>query len=271
VLGLGPLGARYRIGVPVGLPPEAPRASAEETAALLTGLVRAWRATLEGTAGPGELRAACAELRTTVFDLDGCRRVLPAAAGLLARGSEGTPPYDELLELVGDFQRRTIQMSLALALAEPAGEGSRVRAAAVTAAVEAGGAEMLARFMPLLEAERQAGEDRDALVVARLLGEVARAGLPEGVEEVEAERYAALYEGWLDAMVGFAVEDPDGVVRVKAMQALTRLETGPASLREEDWEEWYYARVEQRRSEAGLPPTLDATEVAPGDPEGDSR
>jgi hypothetical protein len=269
-LGLGPLGRLAQIGVPVGLPLDAPRADPATTARLLTDLVRAWRASLEGVAGPGELRAACAELRTTTFDLDGCRRVLPSAAGLLARGKEGSPAYAELLDLVQDFQRRTIQLALARALAEPTGQASRVRAAAVRASVEAGGPEMLARFMPLLEAERQAGEDRDGEVVSALCGEVARRGLPESVEGVSPERYEGLYEGWLDVLVGFAVEDPDGPVRVKAMQALTRLETGPASLREEDWEEWYYARVEDRRRRAGLPPTLDAVEVVPAPGAGDS-
>lgn len=261
-LGLGPLGKAIGIGLPVALPVDAPRADAATTATLLTGLVRAWRATLEGTPEPGALRQACAELRTTTFDLDGCRRVLPAASGLLARGEEGTEAYGELLELVEDFQRRTIQLALARALGEPVGESSRVRAAAVTASVEAGGPQMLARFMPVLEAEGQAGEDRDALVVARMCSELVRLGLPESIEGLDQDRYRGLYEGWLDVLVGFAVEDPDGAVRVKAMQALTRLETGPASLREEDWEEWYYTRVEERRRRVGLPPTLDATEGA---------
>ena len=260
VLGLGPLGRMVSIGVPVALPPEAPRATADETAELLTDLVRTWRALLEGTGTWNDFRGACAALRTTTFDLDGCRRVLPAAATLLNKVKPDRAGYDELLELVQDFQRRTIQLALARALAEEPGEASRMRAAVVRASVEAGGADMLARFMPLLEAERQAGVDRDALVVAELLHQVANLGLPDSVEDLEQTRYDTLRDSWVDLMVGFAVEDEEGFVRVKAMQALTRLETGPASLREEEWEEWYYARIAEKREEAGLPPTLEATE-----------
>lgn len=260
VLGLGPLGREVTIGVPVALPPEAPRATAEETATLLTDLVRTWRALLENTGTLNDFRGSCAVLRTTTFDLDGCRRVLPAAATLLNKVKPDHVGYDELLELVHDFQRRTIQLALARALAEEPGEASRVRAAVVTASVRAGGADMLARFMPLLEAERQAGADRDALVVSELLAQVAKLGLPESVEDLEPERYRRLRDSWIDLMVGFAVEDEEGFLRVKAMQALTRLETGPASLREEEWEDWYYARIAKKREEAGLPPTLDATD-----------
>ncbi len=49
------------------------------------------------------------------------------------------------------------------------------------------------------------------------------------------------------------------------MQALTRTAEGPGSLREEEWEEWYYARIDERRAREGLPPTpmaVDPTEGA---------
>ena len=56
------------------------------------------------------------------------------------------------------------------------------------------------------------------------------------------------------------MEDYDSQVRVQAMKALARVTDGPSSLREEDWEEWYYQRAVRRRAEAGLPPALDAVE-----------
>jgi hypothetical protein len=138
-----------------------------------------------------------------------------------------------------------------------------VRAAAVSASVEAGGAAMLARFVAsTLRAERRRGPDRDAIVVVEILSLVQRYGFPVSLEGFDPAQFADLREGWLGVLVGLAVEDPESHVRVKAMQALASVSEGPRSLREEDWEEWHYARSARLREEAGLPRALDAVEAS---------
>ena len=96
------------------------------------------------------------------------------------------------------------------------------------------------------------------MLVFRILDLLSIYGFPESFAGLSTERYELVKEGWYDLLVGIAVEDLDGPVRVKAMQALERTTNGPDSLREEDWEEWYYQRIEQRREREGLPPIRDA-------------
>jgi len=264
VLGLGPIGRRLGIEGPVALPLDAPRADAKQTADLLADLLAVWRVRREGMLRGEEWDAALEALRATTFDLDGSRRVLVALAGVLGGVPEADPSHAELVELLEDFERRTIQFSLARALVGRPGPESRVRAAVVSACAEAGGSELVARFLSVLEQERGAGPERDALLVVRIFDTVAALGLPASFAELDEARYAVWRERWYEAMVGYAVEDLDGRVRVEAMKALCRTAGGPGSLREEEWEEWYYTRVEERRAREGLPPTLRATDELEG-------
>jgi hypothetical protein len=269
-LALGMHGRRVSIDGPRFLPIEMPRADADQTAHLLTGVVANWRGLRQGTALAGELGASLQELSSTRFDLDGARRVLPALAGLLGGAYPGEPGYAQLSEVTLEFQRRTIELALWHAYDRPESAG-RVRAAAVTASVEADGVAMLARFVGTsLATERRRGADRDADLVIEILRLVALLGLPESLEEFGDEQFQEVREGWLAQLMGLAIGDPDSQVRVKAMQALTKVTDGPGTLREEDWEEWYHQRVMRQREEAGLPRALDA--VDPGsDPTGEDQ
>lgn len=264
ILGLGPLARRIGIEGPVSLAIDAPRADADRTAELLADLIASWRNLAQGTGSESSLREDADAIAATVFDLQGSRRILPALAGLLGSADEASPGRDVLLELLEDFQRRTIQLSLARGLNLPRGAASKVRAAVVSASVEAGGIEMLARFMSVLQAERQAGAERDELLVLRILELVARYGFPDSFANLDVERYDRLRDEWYGLLLGFAVEDLEGRVRVQAMQALSRSVQGPDSLREEDWEAWYYARIDGRREKEGLPPRLNAAEESEG-------
>lgn len=255
ILGMTVHARRLKISGPVTLQIDAPRANADETAQLLTGLIKAWRNLRDGGGGIDELRNQVDEVAGTTFDLKGSRRVLTALSGLMASGEKGSPEFALLTDLLEDFQRRTIEFSLGRALNDRKGPASRVRAAVVSTCADAGGAAMLARFMTVLEAERQAGPERDAILVFRILDLISRYGFPQSFAGMSDERLAAVREGWYDLLIGFAVEDLEGRVRVKAMQALTKTSDGPGSLREEEWEEWYYTRVEERRLREGLPPT----------------
>jgi len=205
-----------------------------------------------------DLAEAITAVRETTFDIDGARRVLAAVGALLQGTGEGNVGYAELLELAAHLQRQTIGLGLGVAVAD---ESPVVRAAVARAAVEAGGDSMLARFMNMLTAERDPRALRPffQLLIDR--------GLPERPEELSEDEYVVLRERWLDGIVAHAVENPDSTIRVKAMQALGRItEDGPGSLREEDWEAWWYERIDRKRAELGLEPIPDAV----GETEGDS-
>lgn len=260
-LGLGPIARRIEIDGPISLPIDAPRADATQTADLLAQVIGAWRGVRDGAGSLAEFDAALQELQDTTFDLDGSRRVLVALAGLMGGLAPDQGGYERLLAGLEDFMERTIEFSLARALTERPGPASRLRAAAVSASVEAGGVKMLARFMSVLQEERRAGAERDALLVVRILDLIATHGFPESFAGLEGERFEEVLEGWYDVLIGFAVEDLEGRVRVKAMQALTHTVGGPASLRDEEWEDWYYARVEARRAKLGFPPTPPAATI----------
>lgn len=263
-LGLGSHGRRVGIAGPYFLALDMPRANADETAKLLTPILARWRGLREGSALPGELRDSLDALVATTFDLDGARRVLTALAGLLGSAEPEQAGYAELLEVVLDFQRRTIEFALWQAYDRPESSG-RVRAAAVTASVEARGVPMLARFVgTTLATERRRGTERDAELVVEVLRLVAELGLPSSLEGVDDEELRDLRNSWLSQLVALAVEDPESHVRIKAMQALKAITDGPGTLREEDWEEWHYLRVVRQREEAGLPPALDAVDASDG-------
>ncbi|MFT7484662.1 MAG: hypothetical protein ACI9F9_000506 [Candidatus Paceibacteria bacterium] len=262
VLALGPIGERAGVTGFVVLPLDAPRAGAKETAKLLADTVRAFRTWRDGTS----TREAWVEqtdlLRNTLFDLDGARRVLPVLGGLLGKASADSPQYAELESLVREFERHTIQLALGRALREKKGTGSLVRAAAVKATVRAAGQGGLARLMPLLTAERAAMEDGDALVMGEIMSALAVTGLPEFIEGLDQEEYELIQENWYAMLVAIAVEDKESRVRVKAMQALGALVDDLDSLREEDWEAWFYVREEARRAALGEAPTPLATDSA---------
>ncbi len=263
VLGMGPLGARVDFDRLLLLAPETPRAGPEEVAELLSDLLGAARAEREGMrllrgGEVPDLAEAITAVRETTFDIDGARRVLAAVGALLQGTGEGNVGYAELLELAAHLQRQTIGLGLGVAVAD---ESPVVRAAVARAAVEAGGDSMLARFMNMLTAERDPRALRPffQLLIDR--------GLPERPEELSEDEYVVLRERWLDGIVAHAVENPDSTIRVKAMQALGRItEDGPGSLREEDWEAWWYERIDRKRAELGLEPIPDAV----GETEGDS-
>ncbi|MFT7668350.1 MAG: hypothetical protein ACI8X5_001041, partial [Planctomycetota bacterium] len=242
-LGLGALGLGLNVAGPVDIAIDAPRADAKQTALLLSELIGSWRA-LRGNLGTQEdLKAKADAIEATVFDLNGARRVLPAVAGVMGDAQAGTPGYQVLADLLSEFKRRTIEMSLAHALNLEAGSASRTRAAVVTASVEAAGPEILARFMSILNLERRQGPDRDELLVARILELVAKDGLPATFADMTEEQYVRQRQTWAALMVSYAMNDLSGFVRVKAMQALIKTTDGPNSLREEDWENWFYTKV----------------------------
>ena len=129
---------------------------------------------------------------------------------------------------------RCIGQTLAQALGD---EAPRVRAAAVEASVRSGGPGVLAIILGQLD--RESSDE----VLAAALRLVAAEGLPLREEGIDPTDYARAREVWLSQLVRYAVEHPAGSVRVQAMLALAVVaDSGPDSLRAEDWEDWWFAR-----------------------------
>jgi hypothetical protein len=235
----------------------APRASptpagADEVAGVLSELVAATRPLLEAK-GEGydaeALAAACEHLRGLDLDLDGARRTLLLTALLERRGGDKDERLQPLRELVLALQRLTVSRALTTALADrqpferqgsdPGWGDARVRGAAVEGWVQAGGPLALAEFLQQLDPREEIEPD---VLLAILVG-VAREGLPQEIPGASERDVAQLNERWISALLGIALDHPDGRLRVAAMHALSRISGGElASLREEDWLAWIEAR-----------------------------
>ena len=255
--GLGEQGARIGIGLPRQLAAEEPRATPDDVARLLSDLLTAWQNMREGTrllsgSDAPSVAQAMQAIRETTYDVNGARRVLVAVGSLFASTAKSDPGYAELVTLNDDLQRITIERALAQGILD---SSPAVRAAIFRAAVLAGGNDVLMVFMGALQREQ------DPLALRLYLEVVLERGLPAPSNLVSGEEYLMLRERWLELLVTQAAEHPRSEVRVKAMQVLQVVAPdGPRSLREEDWETWWFRRTDQMREEAGLPP-LPGTDV----------
>ncbi len=248
---LGELGAGLGIGGPLQLGLAEPRVDAERAGELLKDLLRGYRTSREGL-GIADLTDAISAIQGETYDLDGARRMLPAAAALLQGAPEGKPETVAVTELVTWLERRTVELALGRAVLD---SKSRVRGAAAAATVHCGDELLYARMMAVL-AEEQEGPGLFAF-----LGVVLERGFPQPSKELNGAEYENATEAWLDALLGIAVQHPESAVGARAMQALARVtEDGPDSLREEDWEAWYLAR---RGIEADEPAAADASAELP--------
>lgn len=231
--------------------PAATPVAADEVAGLLSELVAAARPGLESR-GDGFDAAAladvCARLGALDYDLDGARRTLLVAA-LLGRRAGDDGRWAPLGELVQTLQRITVARALTAALSDrqpferqgshPGWGDARVRGAAVEGWVQAGGPVALAEFLQQLDPR---GEIESEVLLAILRG-VAREGLPDAIPGLSQDDVARLDERWIAALMGYALDHPEGRMRVAAMHALSRISDGELeSLREEDWLSWIEAR-----------------------------
>lgn len=232
---LGAAALRLGVGPPAGLAPEATLDDAQAVGRALARVMAALGDGQDaGDDGPLALAEACEGVRTLMFDVAGGRRVLFGLAQLLL-DPRRTPTEDDVLRtLLGEVEVRCIGQTLAQALGD---EAPRVRAAAVEASVRSGGPGVLA--IVLSQLDRESSDE----VLAGVLRLVAAEGLPLREEGIDPTDYARAREVWLSQLVRYAVEHPAGSVRVQAMRALAVVaDSGPDSLRAEDWEDWWFAR-----------------------------
>ena len=250
-LALGDLGADLEIAGPLQLGLAEPRVDAERAGELLSDLLAGYRSARDGR-GLAELEGAIAAIEGETYDLDGARRMLPAAAALLQGAPEGRPETAAVTELVVWLERRTVELALGQAVLDP---NSRVRGAAAVTTVRCGNELLYARMMSVL------AEESEGPGLFAFLGLVLERGFPQPSKELAGDEYENAVEAWLDTLMGISVQHPESAVRARAMQVLARVtEDGPDSLREEDWEAWYLAR---RGIEPGKPTAADASSEQP--------
>lgn len=245
-LGLGALGAGLDVGPPRQLADSEPRASADDVGAGLSRLIAAYRRERDGHAGLGErdvppLPDVIDELLGRTYDLGGARRMLIACAAILNGADPQRAETRAVTQLVTEFERRTIALALGRGLAED----GLVRGATADAVARCCDQAVYAQLMDVLRV------DADTAGLYRFLQVLLDHGLPQPSQELAGERYAMARREWTETLLGIAVQNRESYVRARAMQVLTAaLPEGPGTLREEDWEAWWFARAEGEAAEA---------------------
>lgn len=219
------------------------RGAGGETAAAPAEVAEALRSVIQAVdkRGPGaaELPGACSAVAALELDSDGARRSLRTAAILLDRVGAADPRYEPLRDLSRDLQRWCIRLAIASALADAS---PLVRAEAVAADVRGGGMERLAEHYARLDPNHPRRE-ADPEVIRRVLELIGKRGLPglgSAEDPLSTERSLAL-------LYALSTRHPDSRVRSTGMRTLERCSGAEiASLREEDWQDWWVARREGR-------------------------
>ena len=214
---------------------------------------------------PGDLDGACARIESLELDRAGALRVLRAVGTLESGLRLRDPRAVRLRATLRRVESACVAETLLLALKDeppptvvsgPGWISPDVRAAAVTACVEAFGDAALGDLLLQLDRERS-----DPVVIA-VLSAVAERGLPEPDEQVPEQARPRLVQRWIDTLLVHAFDNPSGTVRVAAMRALATVSGGElASLREEDWLAWDQAH----RPAPGTGEASEASEI-PGEP-----
>ena len=243
---LGAHGARLGAVVPAAPAAEPAPAGPEAVSSALAALVKSARPWIDGArtksaTAKADLAAACELLAELPLDLSGARRALRVTTDVWVQAGTRRPDAQPIADLVHALERSAIARALAHGLDD---EAPRARAAALTAGVESGGTAVLASYLPRLH------DEQDPQVLARLCLTVREHGVPGAAHGDEAARHTR--ELWLAGLMHLAIERPESVVRVAAMQALADAsESGLASLREEDWRRWWDARRSAAHGGAG--------------------
>ena len=237
---LGTAGARLELAkfprATVSGPVATPEAVRDALAPLIRAVAPRPREPLQSLAAPAsDLEAACRGMAELNYDLDGLLRALPACTFLLQHHAVDLNSRQLLLDLVRNLERRTVQIALDRAAAD---SNPNVRAAALRGLVHANGPAYLAKQFPLL------GTEPEREVQLAMLSMIRALGLP-GAKSADAAGAQSEREGELALLYKVATVHPDEGVRVSAMATLGAVAgAGFKSLREEDWEMWWYARTQ---------------------------
>ncbi|MBL8859491.1 MAG: hypothetical protein JNL28_13360 [Planctomycetes bacterium] len=241
VTGLAQAGERLAAGLPRALGGDQVPATPEILAEHLTRVVKAMRAVIERQGTRAELLRACDDVRELDLDLAGARRALRVACELVKAAGTRDPDLEPLAAWNADLQRVCITRALALAIDD---KEPRVRAAALASSARIGGRAAVDTVL----FDRLMRESEPVVTIA-IVDTLARLG-PEALEDKPGGKSRG---DWLRALYTLVERSRDSEVRVHAMLALGRLSgSGLSSLREEDWQSWWYARAEKSDTGAGL-------------------
>ena len=235
VTALAKAGERLSVGLPRGLGSDLVPATPEILSEHLSRVVKAMRAVIERQSTRADLERACNDVRALDLDLAGARRALRVASELVSAAGTRDPDLEPLTAWSDDLQRVCIARALALAIDD---KEPLVRAAALSSSARIGG--RAAVDAVLFERLTREG---DPEVVIAILDILARLG-PTAVDQPSGGKSR---EDWLRAVYTLVERSRESEVRVHAMQALASLSgSGLKSLREEDWQSWWYARGNER-------------------------
>ncbi|MBI5431978.1 MAG: hypothetical protein HZA52_04005 [Planctomycetes bacterium] len=259
-IGLGRAGERMGLASLPERVPGSTVANAEQLSDLLARFVKAVTPYVAGgdrDAARQELVALAAEARAFEYDAAGLPRALRGVRLLASRLGRD---IGELRELSLDLQARAIRQGLEHALDD---EDPFVAAAATWAGRRAFGDAWCTRVL----ARIRRGDAPPELLIA-YADDLARRGAPAdraggAADHAGGSAGDAPGEVSLRLLYELSGGHVDGRVRLAAMQALTAI-TGAArtSLREEDWQEWWFER--QAASASAEPaPTKPAADGQP--------
>lgn len=231
VLALAAAGRRLEAGMPAGLGADQHPAGPEDLSARLAPVVEEVRAIVDRRGDVARLRAACDGVRALELDLSGARRALRLATEVLDGLGTRDRDLDPVRELHVDLQRICVRRAIAAALDDRV---PNVRAAALASVAQMGGR----RAIDTVLYDRLRKDPEPEVAVAIVDALAANGELPAGGGNGARPR-----EEWLAALYALLVQRPESEVRVHAMMALSRLAgAGFTSLREEDWQAWWFAR-----------------------------
>lgn len=224
-------GRRLKVGLPRGLGSDQTPAGPDDVAARAEEVVKAMRGVLERQATRADLERACDGLRALDLDVAGGRRALRIATELAGSAGQRDPDLAPVRALAVDLQKLCIARALSLALDD---REPRVRAAALQSIAEIGGAGAV--DLVLFDRLGRDLEPEVQIAIADILAQ-------NGPQALGAPGAAKSREDWLAALWSIVAKRRESDVRTHAMLALGQIAVdGPNTLREEDWQAWWFAR-----------------------------
>ncbi len=235
VIALQAAGQRLASGLPRGLGSDQTPATPDAVGEAANGVVKAMRLVLDRQATRADLEAACERLKKLDLDIGGARRALRITIELLAAGGSRDADLAPLAPLATHLEKLCIARALALAIDD---KDARVQAAALASTAMIGG--QAAVDAVLYDRLQKRSEPAVTIAIVDTLRRLGRDALVDG-------RGGKSREDWLRAIYALVETSRESEVRVHAMMALAKLsDSGLTSLREEDWQAWWYARQDAR-------------------------
>jgi hypothetical protein len=230
-------GIELDVGLPRGLGGDQAAATPDVVSDAAARLVKSVHEVIDGTAQRADLEAACAALKKLDLDIGGARRALRIAIELVKAGGTNDDDLAPLTTLATDLEKLCIRRALAVAIDD---KEPRVRAAALASSARIGGATAIDAV--LFDRMQKDAEPDVTIAIVDTIATYGREALARTKNE-------AARDEWLAALWNLVETRRESEVRVHAMLALGALsDSGIKSLREEDWQAWWYAREAARQS-----------------------